>query len=156
MNGDNIMHNNKKNENTIAPDARDFLGGNYLRKEDVSGPTTATIQDVRSVDVPNAERNKLVVWFHEIAKPLILNKTNTMKMVDIFQTTDTSKWRGQITLYVEAGVQYGGKLVGGIRLQPAVAVDPIDVRNLVHMPTVNGHSTSALDLEAEEDSFRVA
>ncbi len=39
-NGDNTMNNIKKNENNTAPDARDFLGGNYLRKEDVTGPVT--------------------------------------------------------------------------------------------------------------------
>jgi len=150
------MNNIKKNENNIAPDARDFLGGNYLRKEDVSGPTTATIEDVRSVAVSNADRKKLVVWFREIAKPLILNKTNTRKMVDIFRSTDTSTWRGQITLYVEASVQYGGILVGGIRIQPAVVADPVDVRNLGRLPVVNGHQQSESDLQDEADSYRVA
>ena len=150
------MNNIEKNENNIAPDARDFLGRNYLRKEDVSGPTTTTIEDVRSVAVPNADRKKLVVWFREIAKPLILNKTNTRKMVDIFRSTDTSTWRGQITLYVEASVQYGGILVGGIRIQPAVVADPVDVRNLVRLPMVNGHQQSESDLQDEADSYRVA
>ena len=156
MNGDNTMNNVKKNENNTAPDARDFLGGNFLRKEDVSGPTTATIEDVRSVAVPNADRKKLVVWFREIAKPLILNKTNTRKMVDIFRSTDTSTWRGQITLYVEANVQYGNQRVGGIRIQPAVVADPIDVRNISRLPKVNGHQVSESDLQDETDSHRVA
>lgn len=146
------MHNIKKNENSIAPDARDFLGGNYLRKEDVSGPVNVTIEDVRSVAVANADRKKLVVWFREIAKPLILNMTNTRKMVDIFRSTDTATWRGQITLYVEASVHYGGKVVGGIRIQPAVVAEP--VRNVVHMPRTNGHYGPESDLEDETDSYR--
>jgi len=146
------MHNIKKNENSIAPDARDFLGGNYLRKEDVSGPVNVTIEDVRSVAVANADRKKLVVWFREIAKPLILNMTNTRKMVDIFHSTDTATWRGQITLYVEASVHYGGKVVGGIRIQPAVVAEP--VRNVVQMPRTNGHYGPESDLEDETDSYR--
>jgi len=146
------MHNIKKNENSIAPDARDFLGGNYLRKEDVSGPVNVTIEDVRSVAVANADRKKLVVWFREIAKPLILNMTNTRKMVDIFRSTDTATWRGQITLYVEASVHYGGKVVGGIRIQPAVVAEP--VRNVVQMPRTNGHYGPESDLEDETDSYR--
>jgi hypothetical protein len=150
------MNNIKKHENNTAPDARDFLGGNYLRKEDLSGPVAVTIEDVRSVAVPNADRKKLVVWFGEITKPLILNMTNTRKMVDIFRSTDTSTWRGQITLYVEASVQYGGILVGGIRIQPAVVADPVDVRNLVRLPMVNGHQQSESDLQDEADSYRVA
>ena len=155
-NGDNTMNNIKKHENNAAPDARDFLGGNYLRKEDLSGPVTVTIEDVRSVAVPNADRKKLVVWFRETAKPLILNMTNTRKMVDIFRSTNTATWRGQITLYVEASVHYGGKIVGGIRIQPATVVDPVDVRNLVHMPLVNGQHTNESDLDDESDSYRVA
>lgn len=148
------MHNNKKNGNNQAPDANDFLGGNYLRKEDVAGPTTVTIEAVRAVDVPNAEMRKLVVWFREIAKPLILNKTNTRKMVDLFQTTDTSRWRGTITIYVEASVQYGGNMVGGIRLQPAVVSETVNVPKLVAIPMANGHD--AVDLQDESDSFRAA
>jgi hypothetical protein len=155
-NGDNTMNNIKKHENNTAPDARDFLGGNYLRKEDLSGPVAVTIEDVRSVAVPNADRKKLVVWFGEITKPLILNMTNTRKMVDIFRSTNTATWRGQITLYVEASVHYGGKLVGGIRIQPAVIADPVDVRNLVHVPLANGQHTSESDLDDETDSYRVA
>jgi hypothetical protein len=159
MNGDNTMHNNKKNENTIAPDARDFLGGNYLRKEDVSGPTNATIEAIRSVKVPNADREKLVVWFREIAKPLILNKTNTRTLVDIFQSTNTATWiGGQVMLFVESSVQFGGKLVGGIRLQPARVAEVLDVRNLVPIPLANGHHTNDVDfdLEGEQDSLRSA
>lgn len=155
-NGDNTMNNIKKNENDTAPDARDFLGGNYLRKEDVTGPVTVTIEDVRSVAIPNADRKKLVVWFRETTKPLILNMTNTRKMVDIFHNTNTATWRGRITLYVEASVHYGGKLVGGIRLQPAVVADPVDVRSLVHMPMINGQHTRESNLEDETDSYRVA
>ena len=140
-NGDNTM-NNAKNNNT-APDARDFLGGNYLRKEDVSGPTTVTIEDVRSVLVPNADRKKLVMWFREIAKPLILNRTNTRKVVEIYRTTDTAAWRGPITLYVESSVEYGGRIVGGIRMEPATATASVEADNLVRMPIANGDSSAA-------------
>ena len=156
MNGNNIMHNYKTKENNIAPDARDFLGGNYLRKEDVTGPINVTIESVRSVEVPNADRNKLVIWFREIGKPLILNKTNTTSLVDIFRNTNTATWiGGRITLYNEASVQFGGNVVGGIRIQPVVVAETLDVRNVVHLPMANGHHTSEPDME-ESDSFGLA
>jgi hypothetical protein len=106
-----------------APNANDFLGGNYLKKEDLSGPTTVTVTDVWSEAVLNAERRKLIVSFEEFEKPLILNKTNTRLLVKIFGTSDTASWRGQITLYVENDVEYGGRVVGGIRLHRARVVN---------------------------------
>ena len=102
MKGDNTMHTFENNTHAIAPDARDFLGGNYLRKEDLSGVTTVTVIDVQSVAIPGAHRRKLVVSFQELEKPLILNKTNTRLLAEIFGTTDTAMWRGKITLYVES------------------------------------------------------
>jgi hypothetical protein len=105
-----------------APNANDFLGGNYLKKEDLSGATPVTITDVWSEAVLNSGR-KLIVSFEEFEKPLILNKTNTRMLVKLFSTTDTTAWRGQITLYVEQAVQYGGRAVGGIRVHQARVVN---------------------------------
>ena len=115
----NTLENNTK---AIAPDARDFLGGNYLKKEDLNGPTMVTLTDVRSEAVPGASRRKLVVSFREFEMPLILNKTNVRRIAEIFRTSDTAMWRGEITLYVEENVEYGGRTVGGIRVMPAEAV----------------------------------
>ena len=63
------------------------------------------------------------VSFEEFEKPLILNKTNTRILVKLFGTTDTASWRGPITLYVENSVEYGGRVVGGIRVHRARVVN---------------------------------
>jgi hypothetical protein len=109
----------KRQNNTIkqAPNAEDFLGGNYLRKEDIRGPQSVTVIDVWSEKFLGASRPKLIIEFEEIEKPLVLNKTNTKRLMIIFDTPDTSQWRGCIVLYVESGVEYAGQVVGGIRLQ---------------------------------------
>jgi hypothetical protein len=151
------MHNYKKNENNNAPDASDFLGGNYLRKEDVTGASNVTIEAVRSVEVTNAEGNKLVVWFQELAKPLILNKTNTRKLVEIFQSTDTATWRGKITLFFDGNVYFGGKQVGGIRFRAAILSQAKDVRPAApaRMPMANGHHLDDYEAEQELDSHSI-
>ncbi len=133
-------------KNTIAPDARDFLGGNYLNKEDLRGVTVVTVIDVQSVAFPRSPRRKLVALFHELQKPLILNKTNTRLMAGIFGTTDTSLWRGKVELYVEPNVEYSGRVVGGIRVQPHT-VFANEVDNLMQIPIANGHRDAELDLE---------
>jgi len=117
----NKMQN--ENKKTIAPDANDFLGGNYLRKEDLSEPRTVTIVRVWSGSVQNSERPKLIVAFEELSKPLILNKTNTRILVSLFGTTTTTAWRGKVLLHVDQSVQFGGRTVGGIRLGQAKPVN---------------------------------
>ena len=108
-----------KNENNKAnakPLADDFLGGNYLRKEDIRAPQNVTVTDVWSEKILGSNRPKLIIAFEGIEKPLILNKTNIKRLVAIFDTPDTTKWRGQIMLYVEKGVEYAGRVVGGLRV----------------------------------------
>jgi len=112
------------NEKTEAPNANDFIGGNYLKKEDVDGAMTVTLTDVWSEAVLNAGRKKLVVSFRELEKPLILNKTNIKRFARIFGTGDTTVWRGPVTLYVEPGVEYAGRVVGGLRVRPAAKAAP--------------------------------
>ncbi len=108
----------RQNNTTIkAPNANDFLGGNYLRKEDIQGPLNVTVTDVWSEKVLGASRPKLIIQFEELEKSLILNKTNTKRLMTIFDTPDTTQWRGRIVLHVESGVEYAGQVVGGIRLQ---------------------------------------
>ena len=112
------------NETTnAAPNADDFIGGNYLKKEDIDGAMTVALTDVWSEAVLNAGRNKLVVSFREFEKPLILNKTNIKRFARIFGTGDTKAWRGPVTLYVEPGVEYAGRVVGGIRVRPAAKAE---------------------------------
>jgi hypothetical protein len=106
-----------------APNANDFIGGNYLKKEDIDGATTVTLTDVWSEAVLNAGRKKLVVSFGEFEKPLILNKTNIKRFARIFGTGDTKAWRGPVTLYVEPGVEYAGRVVGGIRVRPVAKAE---------------------------------
>ena len=126
------------NEKSVAPNADEFLGGNYLRKEDLKEAKVVNVIEVWSEAVLNANRKKLVMAFQELEKPLILNKTNIKRMVRIFGASDTSAWRGPLTIYVEQGVEYGGRVVGGIRVKPAEATQ--DGRD--QQPATNGYARS--------------
>lgn len=133
--------NTFENDNTEAPNADDFLGGNYLRKEDINGETTVTVTGVWSETVMNSGRRKLVVKFREFEKPLILNKTNIKRFARIFGTGDTKAWRGALTLYVEPGVEYGGRVVGGIRVRPVAMSESVAEETSAHPPQ-NGRALS--------------
>jgi hypothetical protein len=136
------------NETTqAAPNANDFIGGNYLKKEDIDGARIVTLTDVWSEAVLSAGRKKLVVSFREFEKPLILNKTNIKRLARIFGTGDTKAWRGPETLYVEPGVEYAGQVVGGIRLRPAAKAES-RVESPDKQPQQNGQASSD-EFEAE-------
>ena len=144
--------NTYENENMQAPNANDFLGGNYLKKEDVEGPITATVTNVWSEAVLNAGRKKLVISFREIEKPLILNKTNIKRLARIFGTGDTTEWRGPVTIYVEQGVEYAGRVVGGIRVRPAEGKTESRGESTDKPSHANGHTERA-SFEEEADMF---
>ncbi len=107
------------NEIQVAPpDALDFLG-NYLKKEDVNGTPVVNITNVSAETIEGKAKQMLVVTFAECNKPLILNKTNIHALSEIFGSTNTGLWRGQVTLYVDENIAFGGRKVGGIRIAPA-------------------------------------
>jgi hypothetical protein len=111
------------NETQTAPNALDFLG-NYLKKEDVLKPQVVRITDVYQDDLPGADRKRLVVTFQQFAKPMVLNSTNLTRLCKIFGTPDTGQWRGEVTLYVDHNIEFGGRIVGGLRLRTAQANGP--------------------------------
>ena len=123
-----------------ALNANDFLGGNYLRKEDVEQPITATVTDVWSEDVMNDGRKKLVVGFREFHKPMVLNKTNIKRFARIFKTGNTHQWRGAVTLYCDDTVEYAGRIVGGLRVKPAERV--AQPREAATAPVANGYANN--------------
>ena len=99
-------------------DARSFLGG-YMKKEDVNGPQVVTVLDVYGTTLPGDDRPKLVATFQEFGKPLIINSTNNRRLAEIFGTNNVAQWRGEVTLYVDNNIEYGGRIVGGIRVRAA-------------------------------------
>ena len=117
------------NETTkAAPNANDFIGGNYLKKEDIDGARIVTLTDVWSEAVLNAGRKKLVVSFREFEKPLILNKTNNTTIISI-HGAESNLWPDkQITLF-PMQVEYKGKMTWGVRVKlpvmSALGVAPI-------------------------------
>ena len=77
--------------------------------------------DVRAEAVPGANRRKMLAQFAQFEKPLILNSTNIKRLSQMVGSTNTAHGRGQVTLYVDENVEFGGQTVGGIRVKPVGA-----------------------------------
>lgn len=102
-------------------DISKYRDTNYLKQEDVPKPILATISHCKEEDVSiqgQPEKIKCVIYFKEEIKPLVANWTNLQRIHRITEDGDTDHWGGtKIVLYVDEDVEFGGKIVGGIRVR---------------------------------------
>jgi len=98
--------------------ARRFLGA-YLQKEEIpDAGATARIRAAKEETLEENERSKLILYFDGLDKGLVCNVTNINVLIDVLGSDETDNWIGrQIELYVDHGVMFGGKRVGGIRVR---------------------------------------
>jgi hypothetical protein len=96
--------------------------GTYLKKEDL--PETGvllTIAECASENIAPEDKPREMKWvlrFVGDVKPLILNKVNITRLTAAFKSNDSDQWLGkQIVAYSDPDVEFGGKLVGGVRLR---------------------------------------
>jgi hypothetical protein len=101
-------------------DSSKFFPSNWLKAEDVGEQRkTVTIKNALEEEIGGDQ--KLVIYFEEMDKGLVLNRTNYERLNDEWGT-ETSKWTGkQVELYT-AMVTYKKKEVPAIRLSTVVPV----------------------------------
>lgn len=92
----------------------------YLVKDDLATPLIVHIADVRfeTIKGDNADEEKPVLFFQEQnVRKMILNPTNWDNIADAYGD-DTDNWRGKpVECYIDPGVIFAGKRVGGIRVR---------------------------------------
>ncbi len=117
--------------------ASDLTPSKYLKQSDVEPPKLVTIAGVEKVKFDDKE--KWAMSFRELDKPLLLNKTNINRTVKATGTDDVGSWDGKkIVLYFDPDVEFGGDIVGGIRIRAqkgaAAQAEPES------LPTRNDHN----------------
>lgn len=102
------------------PNVNDLKDSKFLTKEDCEPAVKVTITGWAEEDVSmetQPTKMKYVLHFKELAKPLVLNNTNGQRIALLTGKDDFDDWTGhQITLFNDPTVEFGGKLVGGIRV----------------------------------------
>jgi hypothetical protein len=74
------------------------------------------MQNVALPNEPNKER--AVIHFSELEKGMVLNKTNLKRIAYATGSDETDDWAGkQIVLYTDPDVEFGGEIVGGLRVR---------------------------------------
>jgi len=114
----------------------DIKKSGFLKKEDVGVGSLMTISTVKKENVAKdgaPEELKVVIYFTESEKGMVLNSTNAQmiaKLTGIESNIDTG-WTGyQIVLYDDPNVSFSGKITGGIRIRaPKQGMKKIDIVN---------------------------
>jgi hypothetical protein len=104
------------------PSVNDLGESKFLKKNDVDQPVNVTIKSYEQLDVgmENAKELKWCLHFHELDKPLVLNKTNGQLIALFTGTEDFDGWlEKKVQLYNDPTIAFQGKLVGGIRIRQA-------------------------------------
>jgi hypothetical protein len=100
--------------------------GHYLKRESVSaeGEIHTVIkcveEEINSAD--GGSETKWILYLSDL-KPLIMNATNTRRAIAAFSgDAETLNWVGKkLIVFDDESVEYGGKVVGGVRLRAVPA-----------------------------------
>jgi hypothetical protein len=106
--------------------------GKYLKREELTADgSTHTVISVEEQELPMGDGNTEHKWVLLLKglKPLILNATNIRRAVGAFGSAETDDWIGQsIIAYDDPEIEYGGKVVGGVRLRAVPKPRPKPVK----------------------------
>src|SRR5262245_29619998 len=93
----------------------------YLAKEDVGEDgLILTVRGVKmeTIKGDEGEEEKIVLYFLEDVKPMVLNRTNAQLLGTATGASNAGEAKGkQIVVYSDPTVAFGGKIVGGLRIK---------------------------------------
>lgn len=105
------------------PKIGEMKNSRFLTQHDVGEDGRfVTVQSVDQQNVAPENQPRELKWVmhfeEEWAKPLVLNRVNTELAAKILKSDDTDDWAGkQLVAYQDPTINYGGKVIGGIRLR---------------------------------------
>jgi hypothetical protein len=98
----------------------DMIESKYLKQSDIDGEIPVTVAGLKKVNVARDDEDPEYRWtvkFREYPKPMVLNVTNLKRMAKALGD-DTDEWTDkQVILYVDPDIEFGGNVVGGLRLK---------------------------------------
>ena len=129
----------------------DVYPSQWLAAADVEDCLTVTVKGLTFAEVGRDKEQKPVLWFEEVEKGLILNKTNWNNMVLITKEADSDDWVGhQVQLY-STKVQFGSDEVDAVKIIPLADYEPVQVLDLVDPPR---HDGCLVEVHLDEGGFR--
>ena len=102
------------------PKTSEMTPSKYLKQDDIGDGVLVTVKGVEKQNIGREDdpEFKYVIFFNELPKPLVLNKTNINRLEAACGSDNTDDWAGkEVVLFVDHDVEFGGKVVGGIRVR---------------------------------------
>jgi hypothetical protein len=141
----------------------DAFPSNYLKASDVASDTNMLISHITQETVGQGRDadQKPIIYFHGMAKGLVLNKTNATTIAKLYGP-DTDQWKGKaITLYATE-VEFQGETVMAIRVRlrapsagvPSEAPSPTPTAPKVLAYTAFLNKTKGADKDAQIAQWR--
>lgn len=98
--------------------ASEFDRSKYLRAEDVKQDKKLRIRSVTSegFDKEGGQERKLVLWFSNDDRGLVLNKSNNRTLRGAFDD-DTANWVGKVIVVFPMMTEFRGKMVNALRVR---------------------------------------
>lgn len=102
----------------------EMLDTKYLQgSQFADAPQVVTIQGFKKTNMAKDGEEPKYRWllkFKELEKPMVCNKTNLQRLAKIFASENTDNWISKpVELFFDENVEFGGKIVGGLRVRKA-------------------------------------
>jgi hypothetical protein len=98
--------------------ASDFDRGRFFKATDLSGESRLKIKGVTVEELGRDRDRKLVVWFTNDTRGLVLNKTNIRALTPVLGD-DTRTWPGAVIVVFPTTTTLGADTVPCLRVRPA-------------------------------------
>lgn len=95
-----------------------YFAGKFFKAADFPQPKLLVIESVDEEEVGPDREEKLVVWFVDEPRGLVLNRINGETIAAIAGTEDLDLWPGTRVVCYSSDVSFGGRTVPGIRVRP--------------------------------------
>jgi hypothetical protein len=124
----------------------------YFRAEDLTEEKTLRIKGVTEEMIGQGakQEKKLVVWFTNSKKGLVLNKTNNRTIRGTYGD-DTDGWKDKLIVLFPTQTDLGGKLVGALRVRLPLKQNPNVTTKSAAKPTAEPAPLDGEVLEPEPD-----
>ena len=100
-----------------------YLGGYSIEDEDLE-LTISKVQNEMVKGQSGRDESCMVIYFEELDKGMICNKTNAKTITTVHGTPYIEEWKGKlIQVYVESGVKAFGDVVDALRIRDFIPQD---------------------------------
>ena len=138
--------------------ASDFDKSKYLRAEDIKQDRKLRVKAVTAemFERDGGKEKKLVLWFTNDDRGLVLNKTNNRTMRGAFGD-DTANWINKVIAAFQVTTELRGKMTPGLRVRipPPKQATAVGTTTAPQPPSGNGAAAeAATDPELQPDPVK--